>query len=233
MVNTTPVHIAISYHTETDRLNVHALGEALQSVGVVPEKLDYLTVHGLITEYCGPGLVRRDAWIEHFSTMLERSAGMIVVEGEHTRVSQRSGGMHIEERLAFQWKDTDPEYIRFVMAPGQSSQEVNDPSSWAEDVVGTLKEWIAQRSKSGRLGLIRRFPSAEFNLLRPYDLYEIQFATTEYRECSLRWFYISVLDLYDRVWHCRRCLAASDVWEYPNSRPPAKCPACGSTGGET
>ncbi len=228
MPDPTPVHIAISFHTHTDLSNVISLADALRDAGVAAEKLDYLTISGFSSqEGLGGGLLRRDAWIEHFTDILGRSAGMIVVQGEHTRPSQEYGGMWIEERLALQCAESDREFVRFVEAPPRDSpSEVAGSPSWAISVVRKLRSWIERRAQSGRSGLIRRFAAADFNSNQPYDIHEIQFAGS-----TRTWFHISVLDLYDRVWHCRRCLSASDVWEYPHSRPPARCPACGFAGG--
>jgi hypothetical protein len=216
MSGTQPAHIAISYHTATDLPNIMVLADALLRVGVIPEKLDYLTVSGFGSkEGLGGGALRTDAWIEHFTDILERSVGMIVVQGEHTRASQEMGGMWIESRLALQCADSDHEYVRIIGAPSLVvGVESEGPSTWAISIVETLRPWIEQRSRSGRVGLIKRFPSDTYNLDQSYDIYEIQFAGKQ-----RVWFYISVMDLYDRAWHCRRCLAASDVWSYPNSRP--------------
>src|SRR6202011_105848 len=99
---------------------------------------------------------------------------------------------------------------------------------WAAEQMPDMGAWLGKRQQAAPLKLVR-FDSDSVNIKQPYFNHEIHYAN-QYESMQLTWFFISILDLYDRVWHCRSCLATSDVWLAPESRPPASCPACGYVG---
>src|SRR5262249_21128851 len=98
-------------------------------------------------------------------------------------------------------------------------------ASWADEQMRDLKPWLRKRQDSGSLVKPARVDPEHVNIKQTYQNHELQFAFE-----GSTWFFLSVLDLYDRVLHCGNCLATSDVWLYPESRPPAACPACGYSG---
>jgi hypothetical protein len=218
--------VAISYHTATESRAAEALSEQLARDGVVARKLDYLTLSGFsLPDGPGGGKLRKDGWINHFVDILEGSIGMIVIRSPLSRESETTTerGMWVERQLAGQLRGALEEFIRLVDAPLESHGTTpNYVTSWAAGQLPGLKVWLRRRQDSGALPKLARFEPERVNIRQPYWNHELQLAFA-----GSTWFFISVLDLYDRVWHCRSCLATSDVWLCVESRPPAVCPACG------
>ena len=214
--------LALSYHTETDVVYADALARELERQGTSVSKLDYLTLQGFsLPDGPGGGRLRRDGWIEHFVDILDGCIGMVVIRSKtgHASETTPGRGMWIEQQLAGRVQISPSDFVWFVDAP---AQDTSDVELWVSGRSAELVPWLTRRQQSGASG-IARYLSQDVNVPQSYANHEIQFASSD-----RIWFFISILDLYDRVWHCKRCLATSDVWLAPESRPPAKCPACGS-----
>jgi hypothetical protein len=219
--------LALSYHTETDARYADALAHELERQGTSVTKLDHLTLEGFsLPDGPGGGQLRSYVCIEHFVNILDACIGMVVIRSEagHDSETTPGRGMWIEQRLASRVQMSPSDFVRFVDAP---DQDTSDIGVWASERSTQLIPWLTERQQSGA-SVIARYSSQDVNVAQPYANHEIQFASSE-----RIWFFISILDLYDRVWHCKRCLATSDVWLAPESRPPAECPACGYSGKRT
>jgi hypothetical protein len=218
--------VAISYHTATESSAVEVLIEELARHRVVGQKLDYLTLSGFsLPDGPGGGKLRKDGWINHFVDILEGSIGMIVIQSQSSRDSETSAGrgMWVERQLAGQLRGALEEFVRPIDGPPESDgTTASSVASWVAERMPDLKAWLRRRQETGALPKFSRFDPEDVNVRQPFWNHELQFAFA-----GSTWFFISVLDLYDRVWHCRSCLATSDVWLSVESRPPAACPACG------
>jgi hypothetical protein len=95
------------------------------------------------------------------------------------------------------------------------------PAEWAQSILRDIKLWIDGREKQ-KIPRPSRVQSAIVNIPGYFDLHEADLARSE--NC---WYLLSVLDLYDCVWHCRSCFSTSDVWMRTDYRPPDACPNCG------
>jgi hypothetical protein len=97
---------------------------------------------------------------------------------------------------------------------------------WVDAILPDLKTWIIQR-RERTIPPPRRFAPEAVNIPGIFDPSEVSRAV---HEGIGHWYYLSVLDYCDCVWHCRRCFATSDVWMRVESRPPHACPNCGYCG---
>jgi hypothetical protein len=99
------------------------------------------------------------------------------------------------------------------------------PAEWADGILADVAAWI-ERRKQQRVPYASRFASEAVNTPGHFDLQEVGPG----RRPGPYWYFLSVLDLYDLVWHCRRCWSSSDVWMRTEYRPPEACPNCGYGG---
>src|SRR5437016_3814080 len=232
--------VALSYRTSTDSEPAQALAGELETLGIELEKLPYLTFKGFPMNVEEAQIkLKVDAWIDHFMNILERSLGLIVIRSEKYFLSK---GIAIERKLAEQIAPLDEDFtivLDFPFITSESEARAPKPNApagvmeqssmdisrgWARECVRLVRPWIERRRKIGPKASPRR-AAEDVNPKGLYDNHEIQFTNSD-----LSWFKISVLDLYDRVWHCKRCYATSDVWLRTDYRPPARCPICGYEG---
>ncbi len=107
-------------------------------------------------------------------------------------------------------------------------EELEGPDELSPEDLSRLDRWLEGRVAAGPCGRLPRVSSEEVNVAKPYDDHVMKYS--EPGKGGPAWFAVSVRDLYDCVWLCRRCFTLSDVWMKTESRPPQACPACGYEG---
>ena len=129
---------AISYHSETDRKLADALSSVAEKDGLEFELLDQLPMGSFVE--LPTGNQRRDAWIEYYLGILERSVGMLVISGRLSEESRKgvAKGMWIEDKLARVVSYSNDDYVAFVEAPKNLVYRTNRLNTITGREFGTL-----------------------------------------------------------------------------------------------
>jgi hypothetical protein len=140
-----------------------------------------------------------------------------------------------EDRIAY-LENSIAEYEALLPPPPAPPPlpPIPDPKDWAQLVLPAVQAWIDRRQNEHE-PKASRFKSDLVNEKGYFDPVEVgrTFAVDSEGNNipgTFYWFLLALLDLYDCVWFCRRCFAASDVWMRTECRPPRCCPSCGYTG---